>query len=145
MLAALLLSACSGAVWGILGFWLVRDTNMATAAPVGLAAAPAIGLLIGAMAFRMRPVGTLRRGLLALAQLYVAVGLFAVAVSVWQVTMGWDSLPLGLRSGDRASAFVTAVVGSLVGFTISGWVLWLWPISIVNHMVIWRRSSEGHV
>ena len=145
MLAEFVLPAFSGAVWGIVGFWLVRDTNMASAAAVGLAAAPAIGLLIGAMALRMKPVGTMRRGLLALAHLYLAAGLFAAAVSAWQVPMGWDSLPLVLRTGGRASSFVAAVAWGLFALTASGWVLWLWPLSIVNHMVIWGRSSADHV
>jgi hypothetical protein len=114
---------------------------MAGGAAVGLAAAPVIGLLIGAMTLRTKPVGTVRRGLLALAHLYVAVGLFAVAVGAWQVTMGLDSLPLALRTGDRASAFVASVAGAVLGFTSSGWVLWLWPVSIVNHMLIWARSN----
>ena len=143
MIGGLVVSAFSGAVWGILGFWLVRDTNMAGGAAVGLVAAPVIGLLIGAMALRTQPAGAVRRALLALAHLYVAVGLFAVAVAAWQVTMGLDSLPIALRTGDRASAFVASVAAALLGLTSSGWVLWLWPVSIVNHTLIWARSNAS--
>jgi hypothetical protein len=144
MTPAIVLSALSGVVWGLVGYWLVRDTNMAGGAVVGLAASPAIGLLVGAMALRTRPAGIVQRGLLALAHLYVAVGLFAAAVGAWQVTAGRNDLP-SPGFGGRGSAFVSVFAAALLGFTASGWVLWLWPASVVNHILIWRRSNaEPH-
>jgi hypothetical protein len=143
MTLAIVLSALSGVVWGIVGYWLVRDTNMAGGAAAGLAASPVIGLLVGVMALRTKPAGIVRRGLLALAHLYVAVGLFAVVVAAWQVTAGWDGLQLPLRFSGRGSAFAGSVAAALAGFTASGWVLWLWPASVVNHMLIWARRSTA--
>jgi hypothetical protein len=145
MTPVIVLSALSGVVWGIVGYWLVRDTHMAGAAAAGLAASPLIGLLIGVMALRTKPAGIVRRGLLALADLYVAVGLFAVVVAAWQVTAGWDGLQLPLRFSGRGSAFVGSVGAALVGFTASGWVFWLWPASVVNHMLIWAQSNAARV
>jgi hypothetical protein len=141
MSGVVFLSAWSGVTWGAVGYWLVRDTNLAGGASAGLMCSPAIGVLIGAMAVRRGHLGVARRGLLALAYLYVAVLLFTVAVSAWAVTVGWNALPSPLQAGGRARAFVDSVGAALFGFTASGYALVLWPASFANHMLIWARAS----
>lgn len=143
MLRPMILSALCGIAWGLTGYWLVRDTNMAGGAWFGLVASPIIGLSIGACAIRARPSGYVRQALFALLQMYLAVALFAAAVGVWRVTLGWEVGPSPLQSEGRLWAFMNSVGAALLGFTITGWVLWLWPVSIANHMLIWKRPEGG--
>lgn len=135
------ISAASGLVWGLVGFWLVRDTNMAGGAWVGLTASPMIGLSIGASAMRARRRGPLSWAVFGLLNLYLAVALFATAVGLWHVTSGWGALPV-LESGGRGTALLASVASALWGFTFSGWVLLLWPVSIANHLLL--RALAGN-
>lgn len=143
MLVSMVLSAVSGLAWGLIGYWLASDTDMAGGAWVGLVASPVIGMCIGVHAIRAKPTGYARQALFALLQLYLAVALFAAAVGVWHVTVGWKVVPFPLQSGGRWRAFMNSVGTALFGFTVTGWVLLFWPVSIANHMLIWTRSDTG--
>jgi hypothetical protein len=148
MLRPMLLSSVSGIAWGVVGFLLVRDTNMAGAAWAGLMVSPTIGLLIGFLAIRANPVGVVRRIFVALVGLYVAVGLFAMTVGLWHVTVGWNMAPVLMQRSNRVWALLSSVVTALLGFTLTGWALLLWPAAVANHMLIWsqlRRPNEQAV
>lgn len=135
----LLLSVLSGTLWGLAGFLIVGDTNMADIAWVGLAASPAIGLLIGCLAVRTTPRGLLGRAFIPLINLYIAVGLFATVLGIWRITAGWNDLAVDLQSGSRREALFNSIVEALLGFTGGGYVLMFWPASIANHFLIWAR------
>ncbi len=139
MVRTLVLAAISGAVWGVLGYLLVRDTNMAGGAWAGLLMSPLIGLSVGLLAVRVSPVGVVRQVVFALAAVYVAVALFALAVGLWHVTVGWSVAPEVMRRSTRAWALVDSVLTALLGVTFSGWALLLWPASIANHRLLWSR------
>lgn len=136
------ISAASGLAWGLVGFWLVRDTNMAGGAWAGLMASPLIGLAVGIVAMRARPPGFFGRALRSLVNLYLAVALFAAAVGVWGITLGWGALPV-LESAGRGWTFVSSVATLVLWFTVSGWVLLLWLVSIANHHLLWTDPSRG--
>ena len=138
VLRPMTLSALCGLAWGLLGYWLARDTNMAHGAWLGLLASPVIGLLIGAGATRARPHDRLRQALFALLQMYLAVALFAAAAGAGAIARGWPSPVL---AGGRFMAWLDSVGAALAAFTMSGWVVWLWPLSIANHILIWRRPG----
>jgi hypothetical protein len=109
MLIPMVVSAVIGAIWGLLGYWYVSDTNMAHGAGAGPAASPLIGLAIGAWSIRVRRANFTRRALMALLNLYLAVGLFIVFMAAWHVTVGWYLLPWPLQSGGRLWAFLKAI------------------------------------
>jgi hypothetical protein len=140
LVTRLLLSAASGAVWGIVGYWLVSDTNLRGGALLGLVVSPFIGVFIGLLAVEAEPATTIGRALWALMSLYLAVGLFALVVGSWQVTIGWDTLSEGLRSSGRIRGLGQAALSGLVWFTFAGYALMLWPLSIGNHLLIWRSA-----
>jgi hypothetical protein len=143
MLIPMVVSAVIGAIWGLLGYWYVSDTNMAHGAGAGPAASPLIGLAIGAWSIRVRRANFTRRALMALLNLYLAVGLFSVFVAAWHVTVGWYLLPWPLQSGGRLWAFLKAISTTLLMFTLGGYVLLLWPVSLVSHMLVWTRVGTG--
>ena len=143
MLTPMILSTFIGVIWGLLGYWYVSDTNMAHGAWAGLAASPLIGLGIGAWSIRVSRASFARRALLALLDLYVAVCLFVAVVTAWDVTVGWDLLPYPLQSGGRIWAFLKAISTTLFMFTLGGYALLLWPVSLVSHMLVWTRVDSG--
>lgn len=130
-----LVSAASGLAWGLVGFWFFRDTNLSGSAWVGLLASPGIGLFIGTVVARSKTRGPLRPIILGLVNLYLAVALFAMAVGVGHVAFHWGELPVPESSG-RASAVVGIVEATLLGLTLSGLVLFFWPLSCANHLLL---------
>ena len=143
MLRTVVLGGISGAVWGVIGYLLVRDTNMAGGAWAGLLMSPLIGLSVGLLAVRASPTGVVRQVSFALVALYAAVALFALAVGLWHVTVGWSVAREVMRRSTRASALVDSILAALLGVTFSGWVLLLWPASIANHMLLWSQSRRS--
>ena len=130
------ISLLSSVVWGGLGYWFVTDTGLRGGAWVALGVSPLIGLLSGSLAMRGQRFGTTGRCLVALLNLYVAVALFACAVGLWDITIGWGELTR-LRTSGRLVAFGSTVAALLFGVTIMGWIFW--PLSIVNHYLLWVR------
>jgi hypothetical protein len=136
------ISAASGMAWGLVGFWLIRDTNMAGGAWAALVASPIIGVGVGSLAMRARRLDPLGWVLVGLVDLYLAVALFAAAVGIWHVTVEWGVLP-HLESAGRWSAFAASVATALWGFTLTGSALLLWPVSVANHLLLWALASEA--
>jgi hypothetical protein len=145
MLRLMLVASFSGIAWGVAGYLLVRDTNMASGAWAGLMVSPMIGLLIGVLAVRTNPAGILRQAVFALVGLYIAVAMFAATVGLWHVTVGWNLAPSLTRGSNRPWALLTSVLSALMLFTVSGWVLLLWPVSLVNHRLIWSELRRRNV
>jgi hypothetical protein len=131
-----LASGVSGLAWGLVGFWLFRDTNLKESAWVGLLVSPAIGLSIGALAVRSKPRSELGGFVLGLVNLYLAVALFAAAIALGYMAWEWGEMPM-LESRGRGWALVEIVVNTLLGLT-AGWVLLLAPLSWANHRLIWH-------
>jgi hypothetical protein len=129
-----LLSAVSGCVWGVIGYWLLSDVRRVERARLALVVSPLIGIAIGYLAVRL---GSDRgkRLTVSLVNLYVAAALFGVAIGIGQVMWGspvtfWNS---------RSDVLFAMIRWALAPFVVT----LLWPLSYVNHALIWRRPT-GH-
>lgn len=66
-----------------------------------------------------------------------------LAVSFVTVAEGID--PRAVWMFNREAGALTVIAGTgwlyLLGFTVSGYVLVLWPVAFVNHILIWRWTN----
>jgi hypothetical protein len=141
MVMPLLVSAISGCVWGLVGFWLVSDTGMRDVAWAGLAASPAIGMLVGYGVTRFAALPYVEWAVISLVSLYVASALFGTAIGIADV-MSTTGAHAAHGRGPLISIFASAI-GIVTALTVSGWFLILWPASFVNHIVVWSQDRSS--
>jgi hypothetical protein len=112
----------------------------------GIIASPAIGALIGYVAWRFNRLTFGRRLLVALGDLYLATYLFLLAAGLGQILA---QLLKGRAVDLQRSLVVDPLIGTLLGLTYTGFVLALFPLSYLNHVLIgkaWdhvRAQSAG--
>jgi hypothetical protein len=99
----------------------------------GMVAAPAIGALLGYLARRFNELNLGRRLLIALGDLYLATYLFLLATGVGQVLA---QLLRGRGVDLQGALVVDPLLGTLLGLTYTGFVLVLFPLSYLNHVLI---------
>ena len=138
---AALLSAVSGAVWGLMGFLLTDNARASSAAWAACIASPLIGLGAGWLALRARSLGPFASLMFALLNLYIAVALFILVYLFWHMTTHTGPLPTR-ESG--AVGVLRVVTGLLLGFTALGWPLFLWPLSVANQTILFRVADGPH-
>jgi hypothetical protein len=134
----LLLCAASGSAWGLLALYIGFDGDD-RAGLVAAAVSPGIGIIIGLAARRFAGLQWVGRGLYALVAVYVATALFImvgdVAHQTLRVANAWTA-PLNV--------FVRALQSVVLAWfwmTFGGLILWLWPLSLANHVIIWNWLS----
>jgi hypothetical protein len=139
-------SLISGCVWAVIGFaiaWSVSPVRSTPAQVVravwgGLVAAPVIGVLVGLLSRNFSELGWSAKVTVALANLYLAVWLFIMAANVVKLLAGEGGWSQGFK------ALVSGpIIGAFLGLTYTGFVLFLWPLSYVNHTLIgraWKRA-----
>jgi hypothetical protein len=106
----------------------------------GIIASPAIGALIGYVAWRFNRLTFGRRLLVALGDLYLATYLFLLAAGLGQILA---QLLKGRAVDLQRSLIVGPLIGTLLGLTYTGFVLALFPLSYLNHVLIgnvWDHS-----
>jgi len=126
----------AGALWGGLA-WLIG--RRAIGAPIwgGVLAAPVIGVIVGLLLqgpFE-RQAGA-RRALVALASVYLGATLFGVAIGIadWRVLTAGTVHPL--------ESLAEAVLAVWWGITLTGFLLFLWPLAYGTHWILeWRGST----
>lgn len=125
----------AGAVWGGVAYLLAGRAFGRSIWP-GVLAAPAIGLVVGAVlqgAFERAARGG--RRLISLLSLYGGATLFAVAIGLGSM--------LGVSPGNRRfpAALLEPVIGVWWGLTLTGFVLALWPVAYLTHWLLeWRAA-----
>lgn len=135
-----LLCIASSALWAILA-WSLSVGVGSRGLLGGIVAAPMIGLLAGLIylpAYRWPLVGRL---LLSLVTLYVGALLFGCACGAWDVLSGIPGKP----GRDPVGVVSQNVLMTLYGVTMTGFVVFLWPLAYANHWVLGRvaqRTSE---
>ena len=135
-----LICLASGSVWGLIGAYMVTDGRFDRAGLVAAALSPGIGVIMGYAAKHFAGLRWVGRGVYALVALFVATALFSIVVGVgWPVT--------NVATAQAASTNPIARGGTMVGvvwmgMTFGGDVLWLWPLSLVNHLLIWHWLSR---
>ena len=99
----------------------------------GIVASPAIGALIGYIARRFNKLTFGRRLLVALGDLYLATYLFLLAAGLGQILA---QLFKGRVVDLQRSLVVGPLTGTLLGLTYTGFVLVLFSLSYLNHVLI---------
>jgi len=131
---AILLTALSGLLWGLLAHELEVAPAVRLAIPAGLC----VGLVMGLLIRPLRDVDWPAAAAFSLIGLYVAVALFAALYSAIDLA----------ASDQRLVTWPSVIAESMWTFTwglsLSGYVLLLWPLSFANHALMWwyQRRSE---
>jgi hypothetical protein len=151
-------SVLSGFEWGFIGWFLVRNTYWNHVAWVGFVTSPAIGLAMGAVAVLFHRLPWWGRAILSLINLYIAAVMFALALGIGDVV--WGAAPAATIPAPRPDAvtvvatdpgprvvamarILSPVFNVLVGLTIRGDILVLWPLSHANHLLIWYLRDDA--
>ena len=101
---------------------------------------PAIGALVGYVARRFNRLTCGRRLLVALGDLYLATYLFLVAAGLGQIVA---QLFKGRAVDLQRSLVVDPLIGTLLGLTYTGFVLALFPLSYLNHVLIGKAWDHA--
>jgi MFS family permease len=137
----ILLSAVSGCAWA----WIaVSLLDRASSRPVwaGVLASPVIGALAGMLSRGFQRRRLPAQALLALSSLYCAAALFGAAGGLADVLFGVNAGPGWHRT--PGAAMIESVLAMLWGLTFTGYVMVLWPLAWVNHVIVARFwSDEG--
>jgi hypothetical protein len=116
----------SGIVWGLLALGISAvyriDTPWA-----GIACAPLIGLLVGALSRPMHRRHTLLRVLFAVGTLYLATALFGLSEGLWKLVVG---RPLDESTWMHLAAHARLFPGVI---TLIPALWFLFPLAVVNH------------
>ena len=125
----------------MLGAYMVTDGRFDQAGLVAAAVSPGIGIIMGIAAKRFAGLRWVGRGVYTLIALFIATALFSIVAGVlWPVT----SVPAAQASPKNPFVRAVTMVGVVwMGMTVGGNVLWLWPLSLVNHLLIWNWPSGG--
>ena len=101
-------------------------------------AGPLIGATVGELYLIVLGRSRFERAAMALLTLYVAAALFGLAVGAFDVLQGLeDGSPR-----DTLAVLVQGVIASLWGLTFTGYVLFLWPLAYLNHMLVGSLASS---
>ena len=129
----LLLAFASGFSWALIAY-ILSFGAFGNSIVGGLAVSPWIGLLVAVL---YRPIYKFPRwvqALLSVCSLYVAVTLFGVAVGVYDAMR-----PIPNR--ESAEVIGQMVIVAVLGVTITGLVLILWPLAFLNHQLLKRTLA----
>jgi hypothetical protein len=129
------LSALSGCGWGLIAY-IIGHAAMGHRIWGGIVAAPLIGVFIG---YVSRPIEAESRPVqivVSLFHLYLAATWFAVAVATADLVWGQRHVTFG-------ASLIQDVFGVLWGLTFTGYFLLLWPLSLLNHRLVWRGDAAG--
>lgn len=122
-------AALAGALWGLVA-WALGARVYGAGLWGGIAAAPLIGAVVAALVQdRFEGTSGWRRWLVALASLYLGATLFALAVGLTDAITG---------SAARSPVEVVweAVLGTWWGITLTGFLIALWPLAYLTHIVL---------
>jgi len=141
--------AASGIVWGALGYSIGHDWLRNSVVFGGVVASPLIGIVAGAVYRPAYSMSRWKQAAFALLTLYVCASLFALAGGVLDM-MVWGRMEhyIVQEDGSRgfgyrvlSSAITTPLLGTLWGLTFGGYVLFLWPMAVINHQLL-RAQAE---
>ena len=103
----------------------------------GALAGPFIGITVGELYLIVLGRSRFERAAMALLTLYVAAGLFGLAIGVFDAFQGLDDG----SPRDTFAVLLEGVFTTLWGLTFTGYVLLLWPLAYLNHNLVGRLAS----
>lgn len=126
--------ALSGCVWAAIA-WVIGHEVMGAVVWGGIIASPLIGIAIGYL------FGSMGRWpwLLSLPASLLSL---LLAVSAFGMAMGLFDLARGVPGRIPWAVVAQAVVASLWGVTATGFLLFLWPLALLNHTLLCRRQPD---
>lgn len=135
-------AAASGCLWAIIGLLVAALARPGVADAVrfalgGMLAAPLIGALMGyvsAWFIHFRPIG---RSLIALGSLYAAATLFVL----FSMTLGMVTFDTA-RTPSPLMLAATAAMTAYAGLMMTGAVIVLWPLALLNHHWVGDRWAS---
>jgi uncharacterized membrane protein YczE len=130
------LAALSGCTWAVIAYVLSLGAFSRGIVVGGLIASPLIGTFIGWIFLPAYKLPKFVQFALSLVTLYIAVALFGIGVGLYDATRDIPS-----RSGSF-DVVLQAVIASVIGITMTGYVLLLWPLAFLNHRLL-RRACDG--
>jgi len=127
------LSAASGLAWALIA-WLVGYRAFGHQIWGGIVIAPLIGILIARLSSPLREKPRWVQIVGSLFFLYVAASCFALGMAILS--------PVHAPRGVRMSALLMqSVLAVLWGLTFGGYALVLWPLSYLNHRLVWQGGA----
>lgn len=126
------LSAISGCIWAVIAYFL-GSQGMGSIIAGGLLASPLIGIGVSLIYRSAYCRSAVARVGMSLVTLYVATALFGMAAGLYDAMRPIPNRLLG-------EVVLQSVMATLWGVTFTGFFLFLWPLSFVNHWLIGRVS-----
>ncbi len=125
-----LLCAGSGLTWSGIAYLLLREWFPGLW--VGIGVSPLMGLLVG---WAHRPTYSFPvvvRALVALGTLYAAAALFGLVIGAVEEVI--ETSPNHVKG----ASIIEWVLVTLYGVTLTGFILFLWPLAFLNHWLLGR-------
>jgi len=136
------LSLASAACWDAIAFAVMPP--MSRHVWGGVIASPIIALGAGFASVWFPRVSPVRRALLSLVSLYVAVALFGLSMGVYDLATGQNSGSGWHRNANEV--VYQQALGTIYGLTFMGLFLALWPMAYANHALLakaWTSASRA--
>jgi hypothetical protein len=122
----------AGVLWGLLALFLAHRA-VTSGLWAGVLFAPVIGLIVG---LTLQPWFEARngigRGFVSLVSLYFGATLFAVAIAI----ASWSRFRI-----KPVETLTETVLGIWWGVTLTGFLLFLWPLAYFTHWLIEMRNE----
>jgi len=119
--------AISGVLWAALVSFVFLEPHQREYLASGWIFGPAIGIAAGQLSARFKSAGIVRMAAVALGSLYMTAALFGYAAGLVNVIAGVPN------RGPLLTAFLM-----IVGLTVFGYVIALWPVAYLNHRLVAR-------
>jgi hypothetical protein len=126
------LSILSGCAWAAIAYILsfgAFGSNIIG----GLVASPLIGLLVGIIYRPAYKLSKVWQVFLSLGTLYLAVAMFGLAAGFYDAF--WRAIP----NRGISEVIFQMVIAAIMGITITGFVVFLWPLAYFNHKLLGRN------
>jgi hypothetical protein len=127
------LSVLSGLAWALVA-WSIGHRTFGQNIWGGIIIAPLIGILIGRLSSPLHDKPRWAQIAWSLFALYLAACGFAGGMAVFSIVVGHRTLTWG-------AALIADVLAVLWGLTLYGYALFLWPLSCVNHRLVWQVDA----
>ena len=127
------LSIASGVMWALIA-WFIGHRVFGSRIWGGIIMAPLIGILIGRLASPLHDRSRRVHIAASLFYLYVAAACFAIS-------MAFSSALLAPHTVSLSTTLIEHLLAVLWGLTFGGYALVLWPLSFVNHRLVWQADA----
>ena len=119
-------SAACGLLWGAIVTFVLLEPRQRMLFGSGILFSPIIGMVAGFIAERFHGADRIAMAVISLVSLYLTAALYG---------LGGDIVLALVSRTDPGAALWTTLPWAM---TIRGFVLWMWPLSYLNHRFVGR-------